>query len=61
MTIRIVELTDPDRQRAVGTLFQRIWQDPQLPVDPPMLRALSHAGNYSISSNPMLPAASAGR
>ncbi|WP_163505652.1 GNAT family N-acetyltransferase [Fodinicola acaciae] len=46
MTIRIAELTDPVEHQAVATLFQRIWRDPQLPVDPPMLRALSHAGNY---------------
>lgn len=46
MTIRIVELVDPVAHEAVAALFQRIWRDPRLPVDPPMLRALSHAGNY---------------
>jgi predicted GNAT superfamily acetyltransferase len=46
MIIRVVELTEPEPQREISGLFQRIWQDPQLPIDPPMLRALSYAGNY---------------
>ncbi|WP_344313172.1 GNAT family N-acetyltransferase [Fodinicola feengrottensis] len=46
----MVELTDPASYRALAALFQRIWQDPQLPVDPPMLRALSYAGNYVVGA-----------
>lgn len=46
MSIQIVELTGSAGQRDLTTLFQRIWQEPQLPVDPPMVRALAYAGNY---------------
>jgi predicted GNAT superfamily acetyltransferase len=46
MSIHIVELTESAGQRDLARLFQEIWREPQLPVDPPMVRALGYAGNY---------------